>query len=102
MALMAHCTGGFNQYSSNDFLDNCEQALLLFQLDETGLTSAMQAIVGAIAAIPTLSAAQMLGFEEDHWELLNRYRPQVGYLAHTLASDGKVIDFKNKAFVKEW
>jgi hypothetical protein len=106
MAMMVHCTGRFHQYSSNDFLDNCEQAIMqamkISDLDETGLSSAMQAIVGATKAIPTLSAAQSLKFEEDHWELLKRYRPQIGKLAHTLASDGKVIDFNNEAFVKEW
>jgi hypothetical protein len=109
MAMMVHCTGRFHQYSSNEFLDNCEQAIKmamkisdLDELDETGLSSAMQAVDGATKAIPTLSAAQKLKFEKDHWELLNRYRPQLAKLAHALASDGKAIDFNNLAFFKEW
>ena len=106
MAMMVHCTGRFHQYSSNEFLDNCEQAIMqamkISDLDETGLSSAMQAIVGATKAIPTLSAAQCLKFETYHWELLQRCRPQIAKLAHALASDGKMIDFTNEAFFKEW
>ena len=60
MAMMVHCTGRFHQYSSNEFLDNCEQAIKqamkISDLDETGLSSAMQAIASATKAIPTLSA----------------------------------------------
>jgi hypothetical protein len=44
MAMMVHCTGGFHQYSSNDYADNCEQAIMqameISNLDETGLSSA--------------------------------------------------------------
>ena len=39
MAMMVHCTGRFHQYSSNEFLDNCEQAIMqamkISGLDET-------------------------------------------------------------------
>jgi hypothetical protein len=105
-AMMAHCTGYFGQYSSNDFLDNCEQAIkqavMISNLDQTGLSSALQAILDATKAIPTLSAEDMLRFEDQHWLLLGRYRPQVAQMAHTLALDGKTIDFKDQQPLEEW
>ena len=66
------------------------------------MSSALQAIDDATKAIPTLTAEDMLRFEEQHWLLLRRYKPQVAKMAHTLAADGKEINFQNQKFVKEW
>jgi hypothetical protein len=57
-----HCTGHFGQYSSNDFLYNCAQAInqVAPNLDQKGMSSALQAILDATKAIPTLGADQKL------------------------------------------
>jgi hypothetical protein len=102
-AMMVHCTGYLGQYSSTDFLDNCAQAIKQVSpnLDKKGVSSVLEAIRGATKAIPALTGDQKLKFEDQHWFYLGRYRPQQAQMAHTLAVDGKEIDFKNQQFLEE-
>jgi hypothetical protein len=88
--LMVHRTGNWGQYSSTDILYNFAQAIkqVAPNLDQKGMSSALQAILGATKAIPTLTADQKLKFKDQHWLYLGRYRPQVAQMAHTLALDG--------------
>ena len=62
----------------------------------------MDAIREATEAIPYLTGEQKVVFEADHWGYLDRRRPQQAMMAHTLAVDGKNMDFNDPKFVQQW